>query len=101
MKIKLTIFALSTFLLWTSLLLPTSKGSSSKNPLIKISTELVSKAIAPEEEFAWKKSTSDLLPIFSTATWANTLAFSIRLKPSAYFASSNVKYYLLFRVLRN
>jgi hypothetical protein len=101
MKSKLTIFALSTFLLWTSLLFPTSKASYSKNTQIKIATEFVSKAIVPEEEFAWKKSSFELLPIFCKATWANIHAFSIRLKPSTYFTSSSVKYYLLFRVLRN
>ena len=101
MKTKLVIFALSTFLLWTSLLIPGNKGSYSKQAEIKVAAEFICKAIVHEEEFAWKKSSLELIPNFLASSWTNPYAFAVRLKSLTYFATSSVKYYLLFRVLRN
>jgi hypothetical protein len=101
MKTRLTIFVLSTFLLWTSLLIPVNKGSYSKQSEIKVAAEFICKAIVHEEEFAWKKSSLDLLPNFLASSWTNPCASAGRLKSLTYFAASSVKYYLLFRVLRN
>jgi len=101
MRVKLTIFILSTFLLWSSLLAVSHHNNLSKHREIKISAEIVSKAIVSDEDFIWKKTSSQLhflLPKFAKATID---AGREQLKTTSRFAQKSVRYYLLFRVLRN
>ena len=102
MKVRLTISVLlSIVLLGTGLLVPAGRASFSKSPQLKTSSEFVCKAIVHEEEFAWKKSGLAFIPNFLTVTWAKIFSSKIVSKPVPYFAYSSVKYYLLFKVLRN
>jgi hypothetical protein len=101
MRVKLTIFILSAFLLWSSLLAVSHHNNVSKYREIKISAELVSKAIVADEDFIWKKSSSLLhvvLPKFAKATID---ACCDQLKTNSRFTQKSVRYYLLFGVLRN
>ena len=101
MRVKLTIFILSAFLLWSSLLAVGHHNVLSKHHEIKISAEVVNKAIISDEDFIWKKSSSQLhlvLPKFAKATID---AGREQLKTSSRFTQKSVRYHLLFRVLRN
>ncbi len=79
-----------------------SKSSQhlSKHQEIKIAAELVSKAIVSDEDFIWKKSSYQLHYVLINFAKAKlTLARTI--KHNFSFTQKSVKYYLLFRVLRN
>ena len=101
MRVKLTIFILSAFLLWSSLLAVGHHNSVSKYREIKISAELVSKAIVSDEDFIWKKTPSQLHSLFVKFAKANINEGPEQLITTSRFTQKSVKYYLLFRVLRN
>ena len=98
---KLTIFILSAFLLWSSLLAVGHHNSVSKYREIKISTELVSKAIVSDEDVIWKKSSSQLYLLLPKFAKAKIDAGLEQIKTTSRFTQNSVRYYLLFRVLRN
>jgi hypothetical protein len=101
MRVKLTIFILSAFLLWSSLLAVSHHNSVSKHREIKVSADLVSKAIVADEDLIWKKSsyqTHSLLIKFSKAI---VNAGREQIHTTSRFTQKSVRYYLLFRVLRN
>ncbi len=101
MRVKLTIFILSAFLLWSSLLAVGHHNSVSKYREIKISAELVSKAIVSDEDFIWKKSSYQLQSLLIKFAKEKINAGREQLSTTARFTQKSVKYYLLFRVLRN
>ena len=101
MKAKLTIFVLSVFLLWSSLLAVSHHNNFSKHREIKVATEFVSKAIVPSEDVIWKKSPSQGYTVLINFALANVHAWLEPLDLSTSFTQKSVKYYLLFRVLRN
>ena len=101
MRVKLTIFILSAFLLWSSLLAVGHHNSVSKYREIKISAELVSKAIVSDEDFIWKKSSSQLNLLLPKFAKAKIDADREQIKTTSRFTQTSVRSYLLFRVLRN
>jgi len=101
MRVKLTIFILSTFLLWSSLLAVSHHNNVSKHREIKISAELVSKAIVADEDFIWKKSSHQLHSLLIKFAKEKINAGREQLRNTTRFTQKSVKYYLLFRVLRN
>jgi hypothetical protein len=101
MRVKLTIFILSAFLLWSSLLAVSHHNSLSKHQEIKISSELVGKAIVADEDFIWKKSTNQLHTVLKNFATVEINARHEQLNTAFHFPQKFVKYYLLFRVLRN
>ena len=101
MRVKLTIFVLSAFLLWSSLLAVGNHHSISQHREIKISAELVSKAIVSDEDFIWKKIPSQLHLLLVKFAKAKINEGPGQLNTTSRFTQKSVKYYLLFRVLRN
>lgn len=101
MRVKLTIFILSAFLLWSSLLAVSHHNIVSKHREIKISAELVSKAIVSDEDFIWKKSSYQPHNVLINFAKAKIGAGREQLYTTSHFSQKSVKYYLLFRVLRN
>ena len=101
MRVKLTIFILSAFLLWSSLLAVSHHNNVSKYREIKISAELVSKAIVSDEDFIWKKSSYQLHSLLLKFAKATIDAGREQLNTTSRFTQKSVRYYLLFRVLRN
>jgi hypothetical protein len=101
MRVKLTIFILSTFLLWSSLLAVSHHNNISKHQEIKISAELVSKAIVSDDNFIWKKSSYQLHSVLINFAKTKIVAVREQLYTASHFTQKSVRYYLLFRVLRN
>jgi hypothetical protein len=101
MRVKLTIFILSALLLWSSLLAVSHHNGVSKHREIKVSAELVSKAIAADEDLIWKKSSYQPHPLLIKFSKATINAGREQIKPTSCFTQKPVRYYLLFRVLRN
>ena len=101
MRVKLTIFILSAFLLWSSLLAVSHHNIVSKHQEIKISAELVSKAIVSDEDFIWKKSSYQLHIVLIKFAKTKINAGREQLYTTSHFTQKSVRYYLLFRVLRN
>jgi hypothetical protein len=101
MRVKLTIFILSAFLLWSSLLAVSHHNNVSKYREIKISAELVSKAIVSDEDFIWKKSSHQLHSLLVKFAKAKISTGRELLNTTSRFTQKSVRYYLLFRVLRN
>jgi hypothetical protein len=101
MRVKLTIFILSAFLLWSSLLAISHHTYLSKHREVKISSELATKAIVSDEDFIWKKSSYQLHTVLLNFASANINAWREQLNATSPFTRKSVKYYLLFRVLRN
>jgi hypothetical protein len=101
MRVKLTIFILSAFLLWSSLLAVSHHNTISKHQEIKISAEIVNKAIVSDEDFIWKKSSYQLYNVLINFAKTKISAGREQLYTTSRFTQKSVKYYLLFRVLRN
>jgi hypothetical protein len=101
MRVKLTIFVLSAFLLWSSLLAVSHHNTVSKHQEIKNSADLVSKTIVSDEDFIWKKSSSQLHLVLPKFAKEKINAGREQLSNVTRFTQQSVKYYLLFRVLRN
>jgi hypothetical protein len=101
MRVKLTIFILSAVVLGSSLLTSGHHPSFSKHPELKASAELVSKAIVPDEDFTWKKKSYQPYTVFLNAAHAKINAGRKHLTATVHFTKRSVKYFLLFRVLRN
>ena len=101
MRVKLTIYILSVFLLWSSLLAVGRHRSISKYQEIKISADVVSKAIVLDEDFIWKKTSFQPHSVLINFGLAKVNARHERLSIVSFFTKQSVKYYLLFRVLRN
>jgi len=101
MRVKLTIFILSTFLLWSSLLAVSHHNIISKHQEIKISAELVSKAIFSDDNFIWKKSSYQLFTVLINFAKTQINVGREQSFTSSHFTQKSVRYYLLFRVLRN
>lgn len=101
MRVKLTIFILSAFLLWSSLLAVSHHNIPSKRQEIKISAEIVGQTIVSDEDFIWKKSSYQLHSLLIKFAKSKINAASELLNTTARFTQKSVKYYLLFRVLRN
>ena len=101
MRVKLTIFVLSGFLLWSSLLAVGHHNSVSKHREIKISAEIVGKAIVSDEDFIWKKSSPQFYLLLSKFAKTKIDAGREQLKTTSRFTQKSVRYYLLFRVLRH
>jgi hypothetical protein len=100
MRVKLTISILSVFLLWSGLLTASHHNNLSRRQEIKISAEIVGKEIVSGEDFIWKKSDQlhALLVKFAKTKIDSRIEQSSA--PSR-FTQKSVRYYLLFRVLRN
>ena len=101
MRVKLTIFILSAFLLWSSLLAASHHNILSKRHEIKISAETVSAAIVSDEDFIWKKSSNQFPSLIIKFARAKIDTGCEQLITPSRFTQKPVKYYLLFRVLRN
>ncbi|WP_276367982.1 hypothetical protein [Chryseolinea sp. H1M3-3] len=101
MRVKLTIFVLSVFLLGVSLFAPKHRSVFSNHPEVKITTEIVSQAVIMDEDFIWKKSSAHVFYVIVNLTLAKAHASQGVLKTLPYFSAKTVKYYLLYRVLRN
>jgi len=101
MRVKLTIFILSSFLLWSSLLAVSHHNNLSKHEEVKISAELVSKAIVSDDNFIWKKSSYQLHSVLINFAKTKIGAAREQLYSASHFTQKSVRYYLLFRVLRN
>ena len=101
MRVKLTIFILSAFLLWSSLLAVGNHHSISQHREIKISAEIVGKAIVADEDFIWKKSSYQLHNVLINFAKTKIGVAREQLYTASHFAQKSVRYYLLFRVLRN
>ena len=101
MRVKLTIFILSAFLLWSSLLAVSHHNIPSKRQEIKISAEIVGQTIVSDEDFIWKKSSCQLPNVFIDFAKAKINASREESRTTFRFAQKSVKHYLLFKVLRN
>jgi hypothetical protein len=101
MRVKLTIFILSVFLLWSSLLAASHHNNLSKRQETKISAEIFGKSIASDEDLIWKKSSDQFHSLLIKFAKAKINAGSERLNTTSRFTQKSVKFYLLFRVLRN
>ena len=101
MRVKLTIFILSAFLLWSSLLAASHHNILSKHQEIKISADIVSKTIVSDEDFIWKKTSYQLHSPLIKFAKEKINAGREQLSTNTLFTPKSVKYYLLFRVLRN
>src|SRR5688572_10562368 len=101
MKVKLTIFILSAFLLWSSLLTISHHDHFSKQREVKIGSEVFTKAIVSEEDFIWKKTSYHPQLIFKSLVSDKVHAERRHVKTAIGFTKKSVKYFLLFRVLRN
>jgi hypothetical protein len=103
MRVKVTIYLLSVFLLWSSLHTPSRHPVLTKKAELKIVSEIVSSGILPDEQFAWKKASAAYYPIseFAKFSLSKITAWHSRLNSSPILAYKNVKSYLLFRVLRH
>ncbi|HEX6225346.1 MAG TPA: hypothetical protein VFZ52_13090 [Chryseolinea sp.] len=101
MKVKVTIFVLSAVLLWSNLLTSSHYNHFSKQREVKASTELVTKAIVSDEDPAWKKNSYHPYIFFKSVLPGKHSAQGKLVNVGSYFAKTCVKYFLLFRVLRN
>jgi hypothetical protein len=100
MRAKLTIFILSAFLLWTSLPAVSHHSSLSKFQEVQTSDEFV-KAIVSGQDVIWKKSPCHFHNVFIDFAKAKVKGSLERLRTTSPFTQKSVKYYLLFRALRN
>jgi hypothetical protein len=100
MKVKLTILILSAFLLWSSLLTVCHHNHFSKQKEVKIASEVFTKTIV-SEDFIWKKISYYPQLIFKNFVSDKVHAERKRVKTAISFTKKSVKYFLLFRVLRN
>jgi hypothetical protein len=100
MKAKLTTLFLCIFILWSSLLGSARHSSSSNFHEFKAASEMLFKALAPEEKYEAEKLTffSNILLANFACTQAYVLQ-AVRITQS--FTHRFGKFYLLFCVLRN
>lgn len=101
MSVKLTIFVLSSCLLWSSLLVAIHHANYSSDHEIKIASKFVGQAIVSDKYFFWKKVTCQGPGVLTNFVFANVHAWCDQVKGVPFFTQKLVKYYLLFRVLRN
>lgn len=101
MRVKVTIFILSAVILGSSLLTAGHHPSFSKHHELKISSELVNKAIVTDEDFTWKKKSYQPYTVYLSFASSKLNAGHKHLNTVVKFTKRSVKYFLLFRVLRN
>ncbi|HZB13746.1 MAG TPA: hypothetical protein VE467_11990 [Chryseolinea sp.] len=100
MKVKLTILILSAFLLWSGLLTVSHQNHFSKQKEVKIASEVFTKTIV-SEDFIWKKISYYPQLIFKNFVSDKVHAERKRVETAIGSTKKSVKYFLLFRVLRN
>lgn len=101
MRVKLTIFVLSSFLLWSSTLVATHHAKYSNDHEIKIAAKFIGKTTVSDQYFFWKKSTCQGPAVLINFALAKVHTWHDQVKVVSFFTQKSVKYYLLFRVLRN
>ena len=101
MKVKLTILILSAFLLWSGLLTVSHHNHFSKQREVKIAPEVLTKTIVLKEGFIWKKNSYYPQLIFKNCVSDKVHAERKHVETAIRFTKKSVKYFLLFRVLRN
>jgi hypothetical protein len=101
MKAKLTIFILSAFLLWSSLLTVSHQNHFSKQQEVKIASNVFNETIVSAGDFIWKKTSCHPQSIFKSFVFDSVHAERKHVKIAIRFTKKSVKYFLLFRVLRN
>jgi hypothetical protein len=76
-------------------------ASYSSDHEIKIAPKFVGKAIVSDKYFFWKKLTCQGSGVLINFAFANVHAWRDQVNVVPFFTQKSVKYYLLFRVLRN
>jgi len=101
MRAKLSIYILSAFLLWSSLLAPGHQTFFSKHQELKIACQVIVQAIIADEDFVWKKSTAHVKAVLSNFTFSKIHSWGEMSKAISNFSHKSAHFYLLFKVLRN
>lgn len=101
MRVKLSIFVLSAFLLWSSVLTTGYHVRFSKHQELKIACQVINKAILADDDFIWKKLSVHAQTALANFTVSKIQAWLQLPQTVSTFTNKSAKFYLLFRVLRN